>query len=173
MLWFSVTLLWFLMITSISSCIQFDLTRKKTLWITSIMNTTNILQQISNSISEIPSAVPAVESLYPALFRQASSTINGIPTEVQLMSFTDRILITISQNGRLAQWVLFLPFPIPFLVPIFLSLLPYSCNTIHVSFLILYFSLLHYILPLFTKTQIFISTTMNDINKHKKLYQNK
>lgn len=46
---------------------------------------------------------------FPANTRQAAGTINGILTDVQVISFSDRILVTISQHGRLAHWVRFSP----------------------------------------------------------------
>ncbi|KZF21340.1 hypothetical protein L228DRAFT_249149 [Xylona heveae TC161] len=42
---------------------------------------------------------------FPAPARHASGTVGGISTEVMCMQFADKILITISQGGRLAQWV--------------------------------------------------------------------
>lgn len=42
---------------------------------------------------------------YPALIKQAAAQIDGVLTEVMATYFTDRIMITISQEGRLAQWV--------------------------------------------------------------------
>lgn len=31
--------------------------------------------------------------------------VNGVKTDVMVMSFSDKIVITISQEGRLAHWV--------------------------------------------------------------------
>jgi hypothetical protein len=42
---------------------------------------------------------------FPAPFKRVTGTVNGLPTEVELMSFADKIMITVSQGGRLAQWV--------------------------------------------------------------------
>ncbi|KAF1989181.1 hypothetical protein K402DRAFT_411223 [Aulographum hederae CBS 113979] len=42
---------------------------------------------------------------YPALTRSASGKVSGIQTDVTSIAFADKILITISQGGRLAQWV--------------------------------------------------------------------
>jgi len=47
----------------------------------------------------------STETPYPAQTKQASSQINGVATEVMSISFSDRIMISISQEGRLAQWV--------------------------------------------------------------------
>lgn len=42
---------------------------------------------------------------FPAPTRQAAREINGIKTDVMSISFADKIMLTITQNGRLAQWV--------------------------------------------------------------------
>ena len=42
---------------------------------------------------------------YPAQTKQAAAEINCIKTDVTKMSFSDKIMITITQDGRLAQWV--------------------------------------------------------------------
>lgn len=48
----------------------------------------------------------AREDEFPAPSRQASGKVNGIETQVTSLGFSDKIVITISQEGRLAQWVL-------------------------------------------------------------------
>jgi hypothetical protein len=49
---------------------------------------------------------------YPAQTKQTVGEINGIVTDVTSISFSDRIMVTITQDGRLAQWVnLSLSFP--------------------------------------------------------------
>jgi proteasome assembly chaperone 3 len=50
-------------------------------------------------------ASQVVKDPFPARTKTASGSVNSIPTEVMSMSFADKILITISQQGRLAQWV--------------------------------------------------------------------
>lgn len=45
------------------------------------------------------------EDSYPAKSRTATGVVNGIATEVTSVNFSDRILVTISQQGRLSQWV--------------------------------------------------------------------
>lgn len=42
---------------------------------------------------------------FPAPSRQANGQVNGIPTDVSCINFADKIVITICQDGRLAQWV--------------------------------------------------------------------
>jgi hypothetical protein len=42
---------------------------------------------------------------YPAQTKHAATRIDGILTEVLAIFFSDRIMISITQEGRLAQWV--------------------------------------------------------------------
>ncbi|RFU32226.1 hypothetical protein B7463_g4132, partial [Scytalidium lignicola] len=42
---------------------------------------------------------------FPAATKQAAGLVNGIRTDVSSLYFSDKILITISQGGRLAQWI--------------------------------------------------------------------
>jgi len=42
---------------------------------------------------------------FPAKSKQAAGLVNGTQTEVSSVFFADKILITVSQGGRLAQWV--------------------------------------------------------------------
>ncbi|ATZ58528.1 hypothetical protein BCIN_16g02880 [Botrytis cinerea B05.10] len=44
-------------------------------------------------------------SPFPARSKTASANVNGMLTHVTCMYFADKILITISQGGRLGQWV--------------------------------------------------------------------
>lgn len=51
-------------------------------------------------------AEPTVaETRYPALTKQAAGKVNGVHTDVMSITFADKILVTITQEGRLAQWV--------------------------------------------------------------------
>lgn len=45
------------------------------------------------------------EEPFPAPSKQATGTVNGVETEVSCTNFADKILLTISQDGRLSQWV--------------------------------------------------------------------
>lgn len=45
------------------------------------------------------------EEPFPAPSKQAKGLVNGVETEVSSMNFSDKIMVTISQGGRLAQWV--------------------------------------------------------------------
>jgi proteasome assembly chaperone 3 len=42
---------------------------------------------------------------FPAKTKTASGTINGAQTEAMSVAFADKIVITISQGGKLAHWV--------------------------------------------------------------------
>ncbi|KAF4120557.1 proteasome assembly chaperone 3 [Geosmithia morbida] len=42
---------------------------------------------------------------FPAGSRQITGTLGSIPTEVSRLDFSDKILLTISQHGRLSQWI--------------------------------------------------------------------
>ncbi len=42
---------------------------------------------------------------FPAKAKRTVGTINGVSTEVESLNFSDKIMITVSQGGRLAQWV--------------------------------------------------------------------
>ncbi|KAK3297020.1 uncharacterized protein B0H64DRAFT_391014 [Chaetomium fimeti] len=42
---------------------------------------------------------------FPAPSKKTVGTVNGISTEVELLNFADKIMITVSQSGRLAQWI--------------------------------------------------------------------
>ena len=42
---------------------------------------------------------------YPVKTKQTVGTIDGVATDVMALSFSDKIMITITQHGRLAQWV--------------------------------------------------------------------
>ncbi|KID98516.1 hypothetical protein MAJ_05444, partial [Metarhizium majus ARSEF 297] len=42
---------------------------------------------------------------FPVPSRQASGAVNGVKTDVTSLSFSDKLMVTISQEGRLAQWV--------------------------------------------------------------------
>jgi len=45
------------------------------------------------------------EEPFPASSKQITGTVNGIQTEISRVDFSDKIVITVSQAGRLAQWV--------------------------------------------------------------------
>ncbi|KAI8714526.1 hypothetical protein NCS52_01172500 [Fusarium sp. LHS14.1] len=45
------------------------------------------------------------EDSFPSRSREASGLVNGAATEVTSTNFSDKILLTISQEGRLSQWI--------------------------------------------------------------------
>ncbi|KAK3685606.1 hypothetical protein B0T22DRAFT_223360 [Podospora appendiculata] len=47
----------------------------------------------------------AREEPFPAPSKHADGLVNGVQTEATSTSFSDKIMITISQDGRLAQWI--------------------------------------------------------------------
>ncbi|KAK8035052.1 hypothetical protein PG993_010047 [Apiospora rasikravindrae] len=52
------------------------------------------------------------EEPFPAPSRQANGLIDGIATEAMVMNFADKIMVTLSQEGRLSQWI-----QVPLLAP--------------------------------------------------------
>ncbi|KAK2803863.1 hypothetical protein FQN50_006871 [Emmonsiellopsis sp. PD_5] len=51
-------------------------------------------------------ALPAQTDLpFPASTKQAAGVLGGISTDVMVVSFSDKIMVTVSQKGKLAQWV--------------------------------------------------------------------
>ncbi|KAL8957499.1 MAG: hypothetical protein Q9193_005245 [Seirophora villosa] len=44
-------------------------------------------------------------SSYPAPTKQAAGHIDGLLTDVTCTSFSDKIMLTVTQEGRLAQWI--------------------------------------------------------------------
>jgi proteasome assembly chaperone 3 len=46
-----------------------------------------------------------ISTPFPARTKQAAALVNGIKTDVMSVSFADKIIFTISQGGRLSQWV--------------------------------------------------------------------
>lgn len=49
--------------------------------------------------------IPITPTPYPATTKSETVTIGGISTTATSISFADKIMITISQHGRLAHWV--------------------------------------------------------------------
>ncbi|KKA27047.1 hypothetical protein TD95_002470 [Thielaviopsis punctulata] len=46
-----------------------------------------------------------VDTPFPAKSRAVVASVHGIPTEACVRVFTDKIMLTLSQDGRLAQWI--------------------------------------------------------------------
>ena len=49
--------------------------------------------------------VPPRSADYPARTKHAAGIVDGQLTDVTILFFTDKIMVTIIQDGRLAQWV--------------------------------------------------------------------
>jgi hypothetical protein len=67
----------------------------------------------NNKMSTISAALQNVDldggveaARFPAATKQAVGLVNGAQTDVTSVYFADKILITISQGGRLSQWVI-------------------------------------------------------------------
>ncbi|KAL2404022.1 hypothetical protein ABEF95_002573 [Exophiala dermatitidis] len=61
-------------------------------------------------LPQVDRAPPTMEETqvtipFPAPTKQVAGDVNGVKTDVMSMSFADKIMITITQNGRLSQWV--------------------------------------------------------------------
>ncbi|KAI1375259.1 hypothetical protein F4677DRAFT_145136 [Hypoxylon crocopeplum] len=46
-----------------------------------------------------------VEEPFPALSKSATGPIDGLSTEASVLHFSDKILLTLTQEGRLSQWI--------------------------------------------------------------------
>jgi proteasome assembly chaperone 3 len=42
---------------------------------------------------------------FPAATKQVAGIVEGVKTDVMVMNFSDKIMLTISQEGRLSHWV--------------------------------------------------------------------
>ncbi|KAK8101192.1 uncharacterized protein PG998_007401 [Apiospora kogelbergensis] len=52
------------------------------------------------------------DEAFPAPSKQANGLIDGVETEAMVMHFSDKIMVTLSQEGRLSQWI-----QVPLLAP--------------------------------------------------------
>ncbi|KAF4304686.1 putative an15g01155 proteasome assembly chaperone 3 protein [Botryosphaeria dothidea] len=48
---------------------------------------------------------PVNPEAFPASTRTAAGDVDGVHTDVMVLRFADKIMVTISQGGRLAHWV--------------------------------------------------------------------
>ena len=51
------------------------------------------------------SQIPHIQATYPAITKQSAGMIDGVLTDVISTTFSDKLVVTVTQNGRLAQWV--------------------------------------------------------------------
>jgi proteasome assembly chaperone 3 len=63
------------------------------------------IPDLSNSLEGIDIGGGIEPSPFPAKTKEVAGLVNGTPTDLTSTYFADKILITISQGGRLAQWV--------------------------------------------------------------------
>lgn len=49
--------------------------------------------------------ISSATATYPAITKHAAGFADGVPTNVTSVMFADKVMITITQEGRLAQWV--------------------------------------------------------------------
>ena len=70
------------------------------------LSTANELAIMPLAMAPESPQIPAMQPSFPANFKQAASMIGGILTDVTSTTFSDKIMITITQDGRLAHWVL-------------------------------------------------------------------
>ncbi|KAI0119331.1 hypothetical protein F4814DRAFT_447144 [Daldinia grandis] len=50
-------------------------------------------------------ASQVVEAPFPAQSKAATGPVDGVATEASVLHFSDKILVTLSQEGRLSQWI--------------------------------------------------------------------
>lgn len=55
--------------------------------------------------SDINQLQESLQLPFPVSTKQVAGIVNGIQTDVMVMGFSDKIMITLSQKGRLAHWV--------------------------------------------------------------------
>lgn len=60
----------------------------------------NTMATLENGLQDTLNNLP-----FPAATRQVAGLVDGVKTDVMVMSFSDKIMVTISQQGRLAHWV--------------------------------------------------------------------
>jgi proteasome assembly chaperone 3 len=60
---------------------------------------------VSNDLKGLELTLGTELSPFPAKTKEVAGLVNGTPTDLTSTYFADKILITISQGGRLAQWV--------------------------------------------------------------------
>ncbi|EPS42527.1 hypothetical protein H072_3503 [Dactylellina haptotyla CBS 200.50] len=62
------------------------------------------IQEIMNASTVPGASVQPYNSPYPIFTRHESKEIDSIPTAATVLGFADKIIITITQSGRLSQW---------------------------------------------------------------------
>jgi proteasome assembly chaperone 3 len=60
---------------------------------------------METTIAHSPETYTVTSTSYPARTKTSSSSIQGLETTATCVNFADKILITVTQDGRLAHWV--------------------------------------------------------------------
>ena len=60
---------------------------------------------LANGLESIDLGGGVQADRFPAKTKEVAGLVHGVPTDLTSTYFADKILITISQGGRLAQWV--------------------------------------------------------------------
>ncbi|KAI5854829.1 hypothetical protein BZA05DRAFT_392692 [Tricharina praecox] len=59
---------------------------------------------VSTTYTTTMESAGAIDSRYPATTKRAAGYIKDVPTDAMVVGFADKLLITVTQAGRLAQW---------------------------------------------------------------------
>jgi hypothetical protein len=73
---------------------------ERTLEVPSLKSDVGLLPTVFSNMDASETNLP-----YPAQTEQTAGLVDGIPTDVMVVSFGDKIMVTVTQAGRLAQWV--------------------------------------------------------------------
>jgi hypothetical protein len=84
---------------------SFSLVSLRNLSKLALSNTQRRVPPMMNSLPEDILQNPILSSRFPVNTKYAVARVDDVDTEVMLLDFADKILITVSQGGRLAQWV--------------------------------------------------------------------
>jgi hypothetical protein len=63
------------------------------------------LPTLSSGVTDLGLNEDIKETPFPAATKFAAGLVRGVETDVSSVYFVDKILITITQGGRLSQWV--------------------------------------------------------------------
>lgn len=64
-----------------------------------------VLLLCSSPLSFTSDCYTMADAPFPATTKRTAGEIKGVLTDVMTVGFADKIVVTIVQNGRLAQWV--------------------------------------------------------------------
>ena len=63
------------------------------------------LPMLSSGVNSLGISEEVENTPFPAMTKLANGLVNGTETQMSSIYFSDKILITITQGGRLSQWV--------------------------------------------------------------------